>query len=454
MIKFPPKKENLPSNLFEDINNKYPEKLSEYLDYYKPIDDKGRYLPFDEFRYRIKSGLDVNFAWAMTKLSRTAQSMDLVILGEAVSPCRFMLTPTIHKTVSSTDRYATNGALELMSSKIGEENHFDYLLNDLIEDEAISSSQLEGSATTTLIAKDMLKRKRKPRSPDEKMILGNFKMMKFAWDNRKKPLSMELILDMHKEGTEAIDDDKYTPGEFRKTDDVVVADADGETVHTPPNSKGIKKRIKRLVEWANTCHDDGDASKYIHPMIKAITLHFAIGYEHPFRDGNGRVARSLFYWYMFKNDYAAFRYIAISTLLKAAPIKYGKSYLYTETDEMDLTYFVEYQSSIILRAINDFQAAYKKSLIDIEAFNNWIWESGLYKKLSEKQRVVFQVAKSGTSKFFTSVNVKDNLGCSYNTASSVLNGLVELGVFSKQQQGREWLFFMRDKGDIQNNWQS
>jgi len=157
---------------------------------------------------------------------------------------------------------------------------------------------------------------------------------------------------------------------------------------------------------------------------------------------------------MFKNEYAAFRYIAISTLLKAAPVKYGKSYLYTETDEMDLTYFIEYQCGIILRAINDFKQAYKKSLEDIETFNSWIWQSGLYKKLSEKQRVVFQVAKSGTAKYFTSANVKENLGCSYNTASSVLNGLVELGVFSKQKKGREWLFYMLDKGKIQNNWQS
>ncbi len=55
-----------------------------------------------------------------------------------------------------------------MCNKIGEQKHLDYLLNDLIEDEAISSSQLEGAATTTKVAKDMLKRERKPRSIDEK----------------------------------------------------------------------------------------------------------------------------------------------------------------------------------------------------------------------------------------------------------------------------------------------
>ena len=37
-----------------------------------------------------------------------------------------------------------------------------------------------------------------------------------------------------------------------------------------------------------------ESNAYIHTLIKAITLHFTIGYEHPFRDGNGRGARGLY----------------------------------------------------------------------------------------------------------------------------------------------------------------
>lgn len=454
MIKRPPKRELLLSNVFKLINEKHPEQLGKYLEYHQPVDGKGRYLPYDKFRYRVASGLEVDWAWALTKASRSSQYMQFLPLGDDGAPCNFMLTPTIQRALSHADRHTTTGALELMTSKIGEENHFEYLLNDLVKDEAVSSSQLEGAATTTLIAKEMLKRKRKPRTPDEKMILGNFKMMSFAWEHRKEPLSIELILEMHREGTEDIDNDKYTPGVFRQTDDVVVVGADGDPVHIPPRASGIKTRLEKLIRWANECHDDADSSEYIHPMIKAICLHFAIGFEHPFRDGNGRVARSLFYWYMFKNDYAAFRYIAISTLLKTAAVKYGKSYLYSETDEMDLTYFVEYQCGVILRAINSFKDAYKKSLKDIEAFNNWIWQSGLYKKLSEKQRVIFQVAKNGLAKSFTANTVKDNLACSYNTAATALNGLVKLGLFVKQKEGREWVFYMLDKQEMQRNWKS
>ncbi|WP_422413653.1 MULTISPECIES: Fic family protein [unclassified Endozoicomonas] len=453
MFKAPPP-EGLNPNVFEEISQYSPEKFGDYLSYYKPLDGKGRYLPFDEFRYRVKKGLDVAIAWSLTKLSRNSQYVNLLPVGEPTGLCSLILTPSIQKTISHTDRNATTAALEWMSSKIGEEQHFEYLLNDLIEDEAISSSQLEGAATTTLVAKDMLKRKRKPRTSDEKMILGNYKMMRFAWDNRDEPLTIDLICDMHRIGVSDIDDDKYTPGVFRQTDDVVVVDSDGETVHTPPSHKGIKKRFKLLCDWINQCHDDEDSSDYLHPLVKAISLHFSIGFEHPFRDGNGRVARSLFYWFMFKNDYAAFRYIAISVLLRAAPVKYGMSYLYTETDDMDLTYFIEYQCGIIHKAINNFKEAYKKALDDIESFNQWIWSSGLYKKLSEKQRVVFQVAKSGTASVFTASSVRDNLGCSYNTASTVLNGLVDLNIFEKKKHGREWLFYMMDKNSIQKKWRT
>lgn len=452
MIKRPPAKSELPEKIFEVISEQYPSQLAEYLNYYKPFDAKGRYLPFDEFRHRVASGIDEKLAWAITKLSRTSQYQKLLSVGESLTECRFVLTPLIQKTISQTDRHATTAALEWMSSKIGEEKHFEYLLNDLIDDEAISSSQLEGAATTTLVAKDMLKRKRKPRTPDEKMILGNFQMMLFAWENRDKPLSIELIRELHKIGVEGIDDDKYTPGVFRQTDDVVIVNGDGETIHTPPPCGGIKDRLKQIVTWINTSHDDADTSNYIHPLIKAIVLHFSIGYEHPFRDGNGRVARSLFYWYMFKHDYAAFRYIAISILLKKAPIKYGKSYLYSETDELDLTYFIEYQCDILLRSISSFKQAYSKSLQDIEEFNTWLWTSGLYKTLNEKQKIVFQVAKNGGQHIFTASNIKENLDCSYNTASSALNGLVELGIFKKDKIGREWFFTMLDRKEIKNKW--
>ncbi|VVQ24626.1 Fic family protein [Pseudomonas fluorescens] len=419
------------------------ERLSDYLALLMPMDDQGRYLPFDELRYRWPPGLDSKLCWALVKKARTAQYSSLLPLGEPIQWGKCVLTPLAQKAMSIVDRQATTAALEYMTSHIGEHAHFSYLLNDLIEDEAISSSQLEGAATTTRVAKDMLKRKRLPRTPDERMVIGNYKMMNFAWEQRYEPLSLELITAMHRVGVEGIDDAQYSPGDFRDNDDVVVQDGEGNTVHAPPPAAGLALRLQMLAKWINQSHNDPDHADYLHPLIKGITLHFALGYEHPFRDGNGRVARALFYWFMFKNDFSAFRYIAISILLRNAPVKYGRSYLNTEADDLDLTYFIDFQCSVILRAVSSFTEAYRKSLAYADTFDRWLMASGFFDQLTEKQRTVYQVAKSGMAKEFTAVNVKENLGCSYNTASATLNGLVALKVFEKRKMGREWVFFLR-----------
>ncbi len=442
------------SNPLNKIAKDCPEQLDDYLSLSFPTDEKGRYLHYDDIRFRLPKGLDIDLAWSVIKLARQRQLNILIQLGEPAQNCTFFLTSTIQKVISETDRNTTNASLEWMLSQIGEHEHIEYLVNDLIQDEAISSSQMEGAATTTQIAKDIIRRNRQPRTADERMILGNFKMMSFAWQNKDEDLSVDLLLEFHRIGVEGIHDDQYRPGRFRDNDDVVVVNAKGRTLHTPPSVTGLKKRIKALVKWTNDSHHDIDSEQYIHPLVKAITLHFAIGYEHPFRDGNGRVARALFYWYLFKNGFSAFRYIAISVLLKKAPAQYGKSYLQTETDSMDLTYFIEYQCKVILRAITAFKAAYKEAVTNIEDFNRWLWQSGLYKQLNERQRIVFQAAKSGAVPYLITANVQESLDCSYNTAAKVLNGLVDLKLFKKEKQGKQWVFSILNRDKIKKNWNS
>lgn len=452
MFRRPPSKDKLIDRPYSYVIQHYPEKADDYRAFYAAMNDKGRYLHYDEFRRRVPKDLDVDLAWSLTKLARSGPSQRIIELGTPLVFCSFMYTPSIQKTTTIVDQNTTTAALEWTIKKIGEEQHLKYLFNDLLEDEAISSSQLEGAATTTLFAKDMLKKKREPRSIDEKMILGNFKMMRFAWEKRTEILTPQLIKDFHAIGVSGINDEHYSPGAFRVSDDVVITDGDNNVVHKPPLAKNIDWNFERFCKWVNTDHDELESANYIHTLIKAITIHFSIGYEHPFRDGNGRVARALFYWFLFKKDYGAFRYISISNYLKDTAKQYGKSYLYTETDDMDLTYFIDYQCSVILSAVSGFKKHCQKVIEDIEAFNNWLWSSGVYGQLSDKQKTVFQVAKSGLAKTFTVTNVKENIGCSYNTAATVLNGLVELNLFDKQKDGKEWIYSLRDKQDIQKNW--
>lgn len=212
-------------------------------------------------------------------------------------------------------------------------------------DEPITSSQLEGANTTTLVARDMLESGRAPRTEDEYMIAGNARLMAEIPELIQEPLTPDLIRRFHAIGMGGINDENYRPREFRDTDDVVIADYDGNIVHQPPAATGLQARLQMVCDFVN------DTESYVHPLVKACILHFIIAHEHPFRDGNGRTSRGLFYWYMLKSEYDVFRYVSISQLLHAAPAKYAHSYQYTETDGMDLTYYLEYQANIIHRAM-------------------------------------------------------------------------------------------------------
>ena len=59
---------------------------------------------------------------------------------------------------------------------------------------------------------------------------------------------------------------------------------------------------------------------------------------------------------MLHQGFWLFEFISISNILLKAPAKYARSFLYTETDENDLTYFIVYQTDVIRRAIEELHA--------------------------------------------------------------------------------------------------
>jgi len=95
---------------------------------------------------------------------------------------------------------------------------------------------------------------------------------------------------------------------------------------------------------------------FIPPIIRAILLHFTLAYDHPFVDGNGRVARALFYWSALSGGYRLLEFVSISRVLRQAPAKYARSYLFTETDDSDVTYFIVHRLATVIRAIDEFHA--------------------------------------------------------------------------------------------------
>ncbi|EOC3083527.1 Fic family protein [Cronobacter dublinensis] len=405
--------------------------------YFIEVRDRGLpYLHYDELRHRFKIKKERDSLWAAMKLSRLLSSMFL-LPGEddsVLSQAHINSTAIIQKSCSIVDRLTSSAAETERYEKL---DAADYLMDELTVAESIASSQLEGAVTTSRVALEMLKVGRKPRDEGEKMIMGNYRMMKYVSERGNDPFNIDELLKLHRVAIENINDEKYSPGQLRiETDDVVVADHEGNIVYTPPSAGQLPDALEKLFEFINLPHETAEDEKYLHPLVKACVIHFMIGYLHPFKDGNGRTARALFYWYMLKCGYTAFRYISISKLLKNAPAKYVRAYLYSETDDMDLTYFVNYQCEIVTRAVQDY-IDYIKSIVQTRVeLKQWLFDSGIFGRINARQRDLATIAINQPGVLFTASEVSSRMAVSENTAREDLKKLTALGLMKAMKEGK------------------
>ncbi|EOI3478712.1 Fic family protein [Cronobacter dublinensis] len=405
--------------------------------YFIEVRDRGLpYLHYDELRHRFKIKKERDSLWAAMKLSRLLSSMFL-LPGEddsVLSQAHINSTAIIQKSCSIVDRLTSSAAETERYEKL---DAADYLMDELTVAESIASSQLEGAVTTSRVALEMLKVGRKPRDEGEKMIMGNYRMMKYVSERGNDPFNIDELLKLHRVAIENINDEKYSPGQLRiETDDVVVADHEGNIVYTPTSAGQLPDALEKLFEFINLPHETAEDEKYLHPLVKACVIHFMIGYLHPFKDGNGRTARALFYWYMLKCGYTAFRYISISKLLKNAPAKYVRAYLYSETDDMDLTYFVNYQCEIVTRAVQDY-IDYIKSIVQTRVeLKQWLFDSGIFGRINARQRDLATIAINQPGVLFTASEVSSRMAVSENTAREDLKKLTALGLMKAMKEGK------------------
>jgi Fic family protein len=304
------------------------------------------YIHWNELRYK-KLPRDPEVIWLFLTFLRKGTYRPIKIGKETF---RFIMLDRFQRHLHLIDKASPASFDWLVEDNLSESGRQQYLINSLME-EAIASSQLEGAATTRPVAKKMLREGKKPKNQSERMILNNYLTIRKLQQWKNLPLSRELILEIHQEITQSTLESEADEKQFRTTNDVVVRDkVDYKKIyHYPPDFNEIPAMIEDLCAFAN------GEEEFIHPIIKAIIIHFLIGYIHPFNDGNGRTARALFYWYVLKHRYDLFEYLSISRIVINAPAKYTRAYLETETDGNDMTYFIDFNMNLINKALEELK---------------------------------------------------------------------------------------------------
>jgi Fic family protein len=394
----------------------------------------GKYHHWDKLRhYKPPEGL-THRQWLFgLKFSRRQVAKQIPLQDIEGNPFWYAMTDGVLRLVHRVDRDAS-GRIEISEQVTNPETRDRYIINSLIQ-EAITSSQLEGASTTVERAKEMIRTGRKPMDRSELMILNNFRAMQHVREFVNEPLTPELILELQAIVTKDTLDDATASGRFRTaSDDIVVSDVlTGEILHRPPHAKDIKKRINSLCAFAN----DDSEDRFVHPVVRAIILHFWLGYDHPFVDGNGRTARALFYWSMLSRGYWLCEYISISRILRAAPAKYAKAYLYTETDENDLTYFILYQLEVIERAIDELQQYLQKKVREVRQVERLLRRSA---ELNHRQLALLSHALRHPDARYTVYSHMRSHNVVYQTARMDLLDLERKGLVEKRKIGRTYYF--------------
>src|SRR6202012_5924333 len=149
--------------------------------------------------------------------------------------------------------------------------------------------------------------------------------------------------------------------------------------------------MKSLCDFANIDSE----STFVHPIIKGILLHFLIGYIHPFVDGNGRTARAVFYWYLISKGYWLVEYMSISKIIIKAPAQYAKAYLYSEYDELDLTYFIDYNLKCMDLALSNLQTYIQRKVEEKQSLYYLIHNENVNERQAELLKGMLMDDKRG-----------------------------------------------------------
>ncbi len=374
-----------------------------------------QYLYWDKVKYqKTTPPVKPEILWTMVKISRKINASQIKL-----GPYEFFYNSTdaIQRGLHLFD-LNIGGTLE-SNSLVPEAEKKKHLISSIME-EAIASSQIEGAVTTRKQAKEILRKNSKPRNKSEQMIVNNYQTIRHIMEIKEKPLTAEALFDLHTLISSQTLDDPEDEGRYRINNEINAVDSlNGEIVHSPPHFEKVPELMNSFFLFFNK----NDDRKFIHPIIKGCIIHFMIGFIHPFADGNGRTARALFYWYLIKNGYWLTEYLSISKIILKSKNQYAMAFLYTEQDENDLTYFINYKIKTMQLAFNELKGYIQKKINEKKRLSDFHKITGI----NERQAQILKWVDDEPDILFSIKEIEILFNISNQTARTDLFGLQKRG---------------------------
>ena len=386
------------------------------------------YMTKRDLLYRVSGEEDFAEVWQQLQISRRENGVKIPLKDQEDKDLFFSLTEELKKKVVAVDDLARNNFFDNL-----DENEKIDLIRAAQEDEAFYSSVIEGAHTTKKRTKELVEKGLEPKNKDERMVLNNYKALMFILENLHRDIDEDIIIKIYQKVTEGTLDEEELG--YRNNQNYVRSL--NEVVYEPPKYEEVPKLMKDLVKFIND-----DSEDLLHPLIKALILHFDFVYIHPFNDGNGRTARALTYMYLLKSGYHFFKFFSISSLLKEFRGNYYKAIKNVEDYDSDVTYFVEFYLDMMEKSIkkvsSDFRNQYLLKVIKEKILNRGLELNSRQVKSLEK---IIKVNKKNVDiAFYMSLNKVVQ-----ETARKDLQELVEMEILQVTKLGKKNVYNLNER---------
>lgn len=324
----------------------------------------------------------------------------------------------------------------------------DELKVDLISNEALNTSEIEGEILNRDSLQSSIKREfglQTPRLPYRAAEAGIAEMMVDLYNHYDQPLTHKTLWSWHQmlmNGRRDLAD----IGRYRTHEDpmqVVSGYIDNPKVHfEAPTSSDVSSEMEKFIEWFNRTSPKGKTP--LSPLVRSGITHLYFVCIHPFEDGNGRIGRALV-------EKVLAQHLKHPTLIALSQIINGCKKDYYEALEIQnkhnlITSWLTYFSKTILEA-QDYTIHQIEFLINKTKFFDEFKD-----QMNDRQtKVVARMMKEGIHGFkggLSAENYTTIAQTSSSTATRDLQDLVEKKILIRTgnlKATRYWLPILKVK---------
>ncbi|WP_292135791.1 Fic family protein [Brevundimonas sp.] len=320
------------------------------------------------------------------------------------------------------------GRMEALGFPLREEAVLRTLTEDVLKSSEIEGEVLDRDQVRSSIARrlgmDVV-----GLVPADRDVEGVVEMMLDATQNYSKPLTADRLFGWHAAlfPTGRSGMSRITVGAWRTPDgdpmQVVSGPIGRERVHyEAPAADRLDADMTAFLQWFETATPD--------PVLKAGVAHLWFVTNHPFDDGNGRIARAIADLALARAEGTPQRFYSMSAQIRAERKAYYETLETTQKGDLDITAWLLWFIACLDRAFDGAETILASVMRKAH-----FWEALADQPLNERQRKVLNRLLDGFEGKLTNAKWAALAKTSSDTALRDINDLVNRGVLAREAGG-------------------